>query len=436
MPPKYNFFRGHPSAELLPAKQVLDATHTVYERVILDENHYDDVLNRHPLQYGCDLGNLEVRTAIADWNTRQFGLKVPSDPRCINMTNGASYGIMNILAQTTSPHNGLTRRAFLVTPTYFLINTTFIDAGFGGKLSGIEELEDGQIDLDEFARQLEYYDSLEEIRSPTEEDLKAIQHPKKLPKKIYRYVLYVTPTFSNPRGGTLTAETRYKLVELARKHDMLIICDDVYDLLDYTVPSTETPKLVPRIVYCDKETLTDPNSPGNTVSNATFSKLVGPGLRVGWQETVSPTLTKLIDQGGAHISGGSPAHTNSVIIGELIVSGEMDKIVTGLREAYTERSKALHEAVEKYMPKGTVVSGGDGGYFVWVTLPEEYDCRLSCEKAAEQGLLLANGDHFEVVGDSRGWGSRAARLSLSFLSQEAIVEGIKLWGQICNQCRK
>ncbi|KAG7696680.1 hypothetical protein KL933_004785 [Ogataea haglerorum] len=426
MPPKYNFFRGHPSPYLLPTREVLDATTSVYNRVIENEHCYDDVSNRHPLQYGLGLGNEEVRQAIADWNNRCFEMDVRSEANCINLTNGASYGVMNILAQTTSPHNGITRRAFLVTPTYFLINSTFIDAGFGGKLTGIEELSNGQLDLDEFASKLKYYDSLVEIKPPRPEDLEAIQHPSKMQKKVYRYVLYLTPTFSNPRGGTLTLSTRHKLIDLARKHDVLIICDDVYDVLNYT-----SEKLVPRLVYCDKQTLPDTEGYGNTVSNATFSKLAGPGLRVGWQETVSPKLVMQIHYGGANISGGAPSHTNSVIIGEMVKTGAMDDIVSKLCKVYSERALALKEAVEKYMPKGTRLDGGNGGYFVWITLPDGYNCRVICEMAAKQGLVLANGDHFEVVGDSRGWGAQTARLSISFLSKTAIVEGIKLWGDIC-----
>ncbi|GME96238.1 unnamed protein product [Ambrosiozyma monospora] len=271
---KYNFLRGHPSASLLPSKEILQATTTISTNVINDENYYDDAYNRHPLQYGPDLGNLEVRQTIAKWNDTNFKLSKPTNVKCINMTNGASYGIMNILTQTTSPHNNLTRRAFLVTPTYHLMNTAFIDAGFGEKLTGIEELTDGQIDLDSLKQQLEYYDSLAPIKSAiTYEDIKSIQSPMKPLKKIYRYVFYVVPTLYNPRGGTLSLETRKQLIELAKAHDMLIISDDVYDILDYSCVPEKQPEYAKRLVCINRETMTVQDGYGNTVSNCTFSKI-------------------------------------------------------------------------------------------------------------------------------------------------------------------
>ena len=96
-----NFFKGHPTRELLPAKVIAES----YKRVLLDSNYlsYDtDPLNQHPLQYGTDPGNLEIRKTVAQWVDRKFGIQ-GSDPDCINLTAGASYGVGNILASVTSP---------------------------------------------------------------------------------------------------------------------------------------------------------------------------------------------------------------------------------------------------------------------------------------------------------------------------------------------
>ncbi|OWB58637.1 hypothetical protein B5S28_g4695 [[Candida] boidinii] len=430
---KFNFFKGHPSPYLLPTKEVLEAANTSFQKVIDNPSFYDDVDNRHPLTYGTDPGNLEVRSAIAKWNDRNFKLNTPTNPDCINLTGGASYGIMNILTQATSPHNNYTKQAFLVTPTYFLINGSFIDAGFGGKLTGVEEFANGDIDLEFLESKIKYFNSLD--KSTDEEKLaklSIIKDTTRVEKKIYEYVLYITPNFSNPKGGILSDDCKIKLVNLARKYDILIIADDVYDLLDYSRPYNEIPNYHKRLVYVDRETMKDQeNGYGNTISNGTFSKLIGPGLRVGWQESVNPKLANILAAGGAHRSGGSPSQANTVIVGELLQSGSLDKIISNLRKVYSERAKTMIESIKEYLPQGTEISGGEGGYFFWITLPKGYDCRKICQECDNRGVVLANGDHFEVIGDSRNWGDSSVRISISVLNNDEIKNGVKIWGEVC-----
>lgn len=420
-----NFFKGHPTNALMPSLEILELTQKVLQETHSNPDKYhNDPDNRSPLQYGTDPGNLDTRKVILQWIDDDFGTE--TDPECLNLTAGASYGIMNVLAQCTSPHTGQTRRAFLITPTYYLINGLFIDAGFGGKLSGIVEDDDGQIDLDDLCEKLEFY---ENQQVQVEDYKKTIDDPGRTPKKIYRYVIYLIPTFSNPKGGTLSKENRIKLIEIARKYDMLIISDDVYDLLDYTKPYDEKITPVPRLSMLDKSS--DTTEYGNTVSNGTFSKLVSPGLRTGWQETLTPKLLFVLSQGGANRSGGTPAQLNISIIEELIKSGLLNKIIANFKKSYRERAIYLKKLLLESLPRGTVVCGGDGGYFLWVTLPSGYDTReivLECQK---QGVVLASGDSFEVTGDVRGWGQSCVRLSISYLSLEEIQKGVEIWAQIC-----
>ncbi|GME89529.1 unnamed protein product [[Candida] boidinii] len=173
------------------------------------------------------------------------------------------------------------------------------------------------------------------------------------------------------------------------------------------------------------------NGYGNTISNGTFSKLIGPGLRVGWQESVNPKLANILAAGGAHRSGGSPSQANTVIVGELLQSGSLDKIISNLRKVYSERAKTMIESIKEYLPQGTEISGGEGGYFFWITLPKGYDCRKICQECDNRGVVLANGDHFEVIGDSRNWGDSSVRISISVLNNDEIKNGVKIWGEVC-----
>lgn len=115
--------------------------------------------------------------------------------------------------------------------------------------------------------------------------IQAIKPPKHW-RKIYKHIIYCVPSFSNPSGTTMTVSRRESLIRVARKFDALIICDDVYDFLSWNrdgTSSSSTP--LPRLVDIDHTLDGGPlNDFGNVVSNGTFSKLIGPGCRVGWAE--------------------------------------------------------------------------------------------------------------------------------------------------------
>lgn len=431
---KFNFWKGHPSTSLLPNREIIDATRVILNRFDNTLDDYNGLDDTHPLNYGPDLGNLEVRRDIAEWNDCKFKPKTKTDPNNINLTNGASFGLMNILLQLTSPYNGLTKKCFLVTPTYFLINNALIDAGFGGKLEGIQEFENGDIDLDHLETRLQELEAQSPSKKDiTSEDIPYTFDPNRPMRKIYNYVIYLVPTFSNPKGGSVPEESRLRLVELARKYNMLIICDDVYDLLDYSSYKQPDHHYLKRVVTIDRETLPQGEEYGNTISNATFSKLIGPGLRVGWQESATDKLSDLLSLGGANMSGGTPAHLNTVIVSEMLRNGSVDRIVNNLCHVYGERAQVLKTSIDKYLPDGTTYTGLKGGYFSWVNLPDQYDNAKIIEECKKQGVFLAPGDKFEVFGDEKGWGKHGVRLSVSHLEKEKIEEGIKIWGQICKQ---
>lgn len=272
----------------------------------------------------------------------------------------------------------------------------------------------------------------------TNDNASAIEDPTRdRPRKLFRYVIYLVPTFSNPSGSTMSTASRLRLLEIARKHDMLILCDDVYDFLAF--PDTNVAEIPPRIVTLDRATLAErgvdaSKEYGNTVSNLTFSKLLGPGLRVGWQETVSPLLAQGLAQSGAVRSGGTPSQLTSMIVGEMIQLDRVhDPIISHLAKTYSARAHVLREAIAAELPQGTEVYGGDGGYFLWVVTPETVDAQEAAKLCKERGVVLANGSHFEVEGNPVGWGCRCQRLSISFLTEDQIRLGIKIWGQVCRE---
>ncbi|ODV78868.1 PLP-dependent transferase [Suhomyces tanzawaensis NRRL Y-17324] len=422
-----NFFKGHPTRPLLPTKQIAAA----YQRVLLDSDYlsYDnDPLNQHPLTYGTDPGNFDVRTAIASWNNRVFNTD-KSSAQNINLTGGASYGIANILASTTSPE--VTRRAFVVSPTYFLINSTFVDVGLGDKLTAVRETPGAhyEIDLQHLEQQLERYSQGLELGAG---EINIVSDPLRPARKLYRFVIYLVPTFSNPGGLTYSVATRQRLLELARRYDMLIISDDVYELLDYSGASHP----LPRFNYLDIATLPAHKTFGNTISNATFSKIIAPGLRVGWQETATPLLVEQLAVTGANKSGGTPGQLASLVVKDLLDTGALDTIVRDFNKVYQARGKKILQSLAQHLPQSTVVYGGKGGYFLWVEIQggSDFDHSRVVKLLQEKhGVVLAGGEHFEVVGDIQNWGKNSVRLSLSYLTEDEIEKGIKTWGEVLKQ---
>ncbi|CCH41559.1 hypothetical protein BN7_1100 [Wickerhamomyces ciferrii] len=420
-----NFAKGHPTNSLFPNKTIVEATSSL----LLNDRDYDlDPANRHPLTYGADDGALWVREEVSNFVNRTIEPKFESKAEYFNLTGGSSYGLMNILAQSTLPHTGYTKQAFLITPTYFLVNDTFIDAGFSGKMTGIDE-KNGSIDFEQFESKLKQFD--DDIDH--EKDLKIIINPDgSHNKKVYKFVIYCIPTFSNPGGETYDLDTRLKLLELARKYDILIITDDVYDLLDYEQPLDKLPKPLPRITHLDRETYT--NEHGNTISNATFSKLIAPGLRFGYQESVNSKLVTQLSQGGANVSGGTPSQLNSMVVGTILKDGLIDDVVNNFRKTYSERAHLLGELIETHLPKDLKFVGLKGGYFTWVTFPSKYDVqKITEELKTKKNVIVANGKNFEVIGDERNWGSKGVRLSISYLTVDEIKEGIQRWGDLMKE---
>ncbi|OBA22274.1 PLP-dependent transferase [Metschnikowia bicuspidata var. bicuspidata NRRL YB-4993] len=423
-----NFFKGHPTLTLLPNQELADA----YRRVLVEQNfsHSDnDPSNRYPLEYGTDPGNLSTRETILQWSNSRYGRKT-DDPDVVNLTAGSSCGAANILLACT--RSNITKHVFLVSPTYFLINYAFIDAGFEGQMSAVMETagEEYDIDIAGLEQKLQELDRKHGLEAVSAKEINVIHDPtQRGPRKFYRYAMYLVPTFSNPGGISYSTKTRSKLLEIARKHDVLLISDDVYDLLDFGL---ETPKL-PKINHIDQDTLPDGWVYGNSVSNSSFSKLIAPGLRTGWQETATPCLAQQLATTGSNKSGGTPAQLNICVVQNMIQTGDLDRCISRLNLAFRARAKALVSALQRHLPaKYLKIGGGQGGYFVWCTIDaEDVDVGKTLEILRdEHQVLIAEGHHFEVEGDSKGWGKKCARLCVAYLDEEEIEEGISKWGEI------
>ena len=246
----------------------------------------------------------------------------------------------------------------------------------------------------------------------------------------------------------MSLSNRIQLVKLARKYDALIITDDVYDFLQWhnsqftrttgspTDSSSLTKALLPRLSDIDRtlEPLPGPEGFGNAVSNGSFSKIAGPGVRTGWAESTRK-FTYGLSQCGSSRSGGAPSQLTATIINELLTSSSLTTHIEQiLKPAYQKRYNLMMDAIKKdLVPLGVRVGEESlkgknvfGGYFIWIELPENVDAELLTSRAKEEeNLIVAPGKIFEVQGDESVKFPNAVRLCFSWEAMEDLDEGVR-----------
>ncbi|KAE8444036.1 hypothetical protein EG329_001165 [Mollisiaceae sp. DMI_Dod_QoI] len=436
-----NLQLGWPSPRLFPAAQLAEAT----TATLSNPN-----IAKSALIYGPDLGYNPLRESVAEWLTsfyQPLSRRIPIDR--IAITGGASQNLASILQVFSDPH--MTRRIWMVEPTYFLACTIFQDAGFAGQLRGVPENENG-IDIEFLSKELSKFE-YEASQNGVYHEIK----PSGQYGKVFRHILYLTPTFSNPSAKTMSTPVREQLLSLAREYDILIISDDVYDFLRWPVEdckshSVKMASIPPRLVDLDRATSSD-DSWGNSISNGSFSKIVAPGVRVGWAEASSKMILRL-SQNGATRSGGAPSHLTSTFLHHLLSTGAMQKHVDEvLIPTYKSRYRVLMAAIATHLePIGVRITTGApytipednntvvpaGGFFTYISFPPELPSADVIAKRAkeEYALTFAYGDMFVVKGDKssaersrKGFGN-GARLCWAWHEEEEIEEGVSRLGQL------
>lgn len=271
-----NLQRGWPSPRLFATDGLLKGAGDILT---------SDEESAEALIYGPHAGHPPLKESIAEWLSTIYTSCGPTTKDRICVTNGASGNLANVLMRFSDPV--YTRKVFMVEPTYFLACPIFEDNGFGGKLCGIPEDDKEGLDIEFLRRELQAAEAAATETAPSFKD------PAKYPK-IYKYFIYLVPTFSNPSGKTLSLRMRKELVALAREYDALVVSDDVYDFLqwpeDSSAPDDAVSTVPLRLVDVDR-TMPGYTKFGNTLSNGSFSKIIGPGVRVGWADC-SPAFVR------------------------------------------------------------------------------------------------------------------------------------------------
>jgi len=304
------------------------------------------------LAYGKQQGPSSFREPLAEWMSRQHQSEIQADNLLV--TNGASNALYMICQQFTSPGDTV----FVESPTYFIARQQFEE--FGLNVVTVELEYDG-VNLDDLQDKLEQYDA-----------------------KFF----YCIPTFHNPTGISYTAKKRQRLCQLAKQYECILVADEVYQYLYF---DEAPPKPL---------ALWDRDAP--VLSIHTFSKILAPGLRLGWMLSFDGRLQTLTNSSLLK-SGGGLAPVQSAWVKPLLETGQFDHYLTSLRQDYTSRKSALLESLSEVAENTLECSGG---YFIWMKLPDRLTCDDIHETCQQAGVDFMPGPLFT----SEPWAKRYIRL--------------------------
>jgi 2-aminoadipate transaminase len=361
MPDVISFAGGLPAPELFPVREFEEAC-----------AHVLGTEGQQALQYGLTEGYMPLKEALAE-KMKKYG--VPAEPENILLTNGSQQAL------------DLIGRIFIGKGDVIMTGKpTYLGAlqawrAYRPKIVGIPVDEDG-------------------MRVDALEDALVRDNPK---------FIYVLPNFHNPMGVTLTLERRKQLVKVAAKHGVPIIEDDPYGELRF-----EGEDITP-IVVMHKE---------NVIYLSTFSKILAPGIRLGWAVAPREIIQKLVQA-----KQGTDLHTSTfiqMIAHDIVKRGILKAHSKEIRKVYGERRHIMTSAMDEHFPEGMKWTKPEGGLFMWTICPESINTMDLLEKAVAEKVAYVPGSVF-YPDDS---GTNTMRLNFSNARSDLIPEGIQRLGRV------
>src|SRR5918993_477564 len=252
-----------------------------------------------------------------------------------------------------------------------------------------------QVECDENGMQVEVLEQL----------LAELREEGRRPKFIYS-----VPSFQNPAGVTMSLERRRYLVELARANELLVVEDNPYGLLRYGGEP------LPPLYQLDG---------GDFVLYiGTFSKILSPGIRLGWAVAPPPVMEKIVL--GKQAADLCTSTLTQYFVREYFAERRWQHYVNDLVELYRARRDTMVEALRTYFPAEATWTEPEGGLFIWATLPDYIDTSDLLAKALRADVAFVPGQAAYV--DGRG--SHSMRLNFSGVDEEEIREGVRRIGKV------
>ena len=238
-----------------------------------------------------------------------------------------------------------------------------------------------------------------------EETLKAHRNVK---------LVYTIATFQNPSGITMSLEKRKKLLELAETYDFMIFEDNPYGELRFAGEDIPTMKSM------------DEN--GRVVYFGSFSKILSPGLRLGFVSCDPALMERMII-----CKQVEDVHTNvlsQMIAYEFVTRYDIDEHIAKLRQVYGKKCKLMMECMDEHFPASVTHTCPQGGLFLFCTMPEQYDSKEVMQKVLEKGVAFVPGAT-TMVDDKAKYST--FRMNYSTASEEEIKKGVKILGDVLKE---
>jgi DNA-binding transcriptional MocR family regulator len=347
---------GQPGTSLLPLASLSDAA-----QHCLNQN------NPYILAYGAEQGNWYFRDALAGFLSERYKFSV--EPDHLFTTNGASQGLDFICGLFTRPGDTV----FVEKPTYSLALGILAD----------HRLNVVGLPMDEGGVMIEAIE--EELARTTP------------------VFFYTIPTFHNPTGCTLSADRREKLVQLSQDYNFVIVADEVYQLLAYR---SDPPP--PMAKLTESETI---------LSLGSFSKILAPGLRLGWIQTHQNLMRRLTTSGLIYSGGGLNPFT-SAIVQSAIELGIQDKQLSYLKSVYLRRMNTLNRTLKENLDETVTFVEPDGGFFTWLRLPQGVTTEKLLTEARKNKVGFSPGSNFSIQRDLKNY----MRLSFAYYEERQLKD--------------
>ncbi|AWR94661.1 PLP-dependent aminotransferase family protein [Acidianus brierleyi] len=363
-----SFAGGLPDPTTFPAEDIKNITDYVL-----------DNYSSRALQYSATSGIPELRKELVNLSS-QRGISNISENN-IFVTVGSQEALFMLFNIMVDPKDNI----FVETPSY--LAALNILRARNPSFHGIPLTEYGP-DLDSLENQLK----------------KLASEGKKVK------LTYIIPTAQNPGGTTLSLEGRKRLLELASKYDFMIVEDDAYGFLVFDGDSPAPIKAL------DKE--------GRVIYTGTFSKILAPGLRLGWI-VADEEIIQEVELFKQNVDLHTPSFTQ-FIAAEAIKRNVIQNNLPRIRELYRKKRDVMLHAMEQYFPKEASWSKPVGGMFVFAWLPQKIDTVKMLSTALNRGVAYVPGSSFYYDYSGRN----TMRINFSFPTEEQINNGIKTLGQL------
>lgn len=367
-----SFAGGLPSPETFPAAELI----SICTDILKEKPHVS-------LQYSATEGLLELRELLIAF-LKDSGFSVKIEELIVTTASQQSLDLLGKIFINRGD------TVIVENPSYLGAISAF--KAYGVRFTAIDMDSEGLITAD-----------LKKVLAELKRSAGgAADYYQSMPKFIY-----TIPDFQNPSGVTMSLKRRLELLELAEEYDLVIIEDVPYRWLRYEG------KEVPLISALDK---------GRRVINLfTFSKILSPGLRLGWVTADEMIIDKLVQ--AKQSTDLCTSAFNQAIVGEYIKRGLIDPGIEANINFYRDKLAMMIGALEKYMPKlpGLRWIVPEGGLFLWIMLPRNMDADEMFKTAIDHNVAYVIGSAFYP----NGGGNNTMRLNFSYPSDEDIVEGVR-----------